>query len=210
MEQSVQTERQTTVEQSEQSPRRGKALPILSLADIEEEPSPSQTTVAQEPASPPWEAPAVHQAGPELEAERAALTGAREQARMERARLTAEEQVRQIGKLDGRIQSLNDLIAMPEYGEFYGLVKKGMDLVQAYKLTCYDRLMQQTAEAASCQTMRSVASRQHLTALAGQPGESGPTAVPADVAAEFRLAKPGISDQEIRRKWRKFQAYKRQ
>ncbi|MCD8321475.1 MAG: hypothetical protein LUC89_01130 [Oscillospiraceae bacterium] len=170
-----------------------------------------QETAAPETATPPWETQAgEYQAGPELEAERTALAGAREQARMERARLTAEEQVRQIGKLDGRIQSLSDLIAMPEYGEFYGLVKKGMDLVQAYKLTCYDRLMQQTAEAASRQTMRSVASRQHLTALAGQPGESGPSAVPADVAAEFRLAKPGISDQEIRRKWRRYQNYKRQ
>ncbi|MCD7749479.1 MAG: hypothetical protein LUH42_05470 [Oscillospiraceae bacterium] len=145
-----------------------------------------------------------------LAAERAALAGQRERNRMERARLAAEEQVRQISQLDGRIKSLDDLIAMPEYGAFYSLVRKGADLVQAYKATCCDRLMQQAAEAASRQTMRSVASRQHLTALAGQPGETSPSTVPAEVAAEFRLAKPGISDQEIRRKWRKYQAYKRQ
>ncbi|MCD8117863.1 MAG: hypothetical protein LUE21_12310 [Oscillospiraceae bacterium] len=158
-----------------------------------------QSTLTDTPVSPT-----------DREAERAAIAGQRERNRMERARLTAEEQVRQIGQLDGRIRSMDDLIAMPEYDRFYALVKRGADLVQAYKLTCYDRLMQQTAEAASRQTMRSLASRQHLTALAGQPGEGSQPAVPAEVAAEFRLAKPGISDQEIRRKWRRFQGYKRQ
>jgi hypothetical protein len=34
--------------------------------------------------------------------------------------------------------------------------------------------------------------------------------VPAEVAAEYRLAKPGISDEEIRRKYRKYQKYQRQ
>lgn len=157
MEQSVQTE----TPQAAAAPRES-AVPQATAASQESAAAIPQQAQSGESASP--SAPAGgYQAGPELEAERAALAGARERSRMERARLTAEEQVRQIGKLDGRIQSLSDLIAMPEYGEFYGLVKKGMDLVQAYKVTCCDRLMKQAAEAASRQTMRSVASRQHLT-----------------------------------------------
>jgi hypothetical protein len=58
--------------------------------------------------------------------------------------------------------------------------------------------------------MRSLGSRQHLTAVAGQPGNGEYVSVPAEVAAEYRLAKPGISDEEIRRKYRKYQKYQRQ
>lgn len=139
----------------------------------------------------------------ELRAERTRLMD-------ERARIVAEEQVHRIGRLDGDIRSLDDLLAMPEYGDFYALVKKGVSLVDAYKLTRYDRLMERAAEAASRQTMRSLGSRGHLTAAAGQPGSGEYTAVPADVADGFRLAKPGISDSEIRRRYRRYQKYKRQ
>lgn len=145
-----------------------------------------------------------------LRSERARLEAEQERTSAERSRLVAEEQVRQIGELDGEIKSLDDLLDMPEYGSFYELVKKGVSLVQAYKLVRYDKLMKRAADAAARQTVRSIGSRRHLTALAGQPGTGEYVSVPAEVAAEYRLAKPGITDEEIRRKYRKYQKYQRQ
>lgn len=141
---------------------------------------------------------------------RSALAAERTQMQDERARIVADEQLRQISRLDGAVQSMDDLLAMPEYDEFYALVKKGATLVQAYKLTHYDALMERTASAAARQTARSVASRQHLSALAAGAGEGEYLSVPAEVAAQYRLSKPGITDAEIRRKYRKYKHYQRQ
>jgi hypothetical protein len=147
---------------------------------------------------------------PETAQMQQSLAHEQEMTRQERAKLVAQEQVRQIGQLDGAIGSLDDLLAMPEYDSFYALVRKGVNMVDAYKLTHYDALVKRAADAASRQTMRSLGSRQHLTAVAGQPGNGEYVSVPAEVAAEYRLAKPGISDEEIRRKYRKYQKYQRQ
>ena len=128
----------------------------------------------------------------------------------QRARLVAEEQIRSIAELDGGIRSVDDLMAMPEYPDFYGRVKKGMSLVDAYKLTRWDALMERAARAAAREAAQSVASRQHLGAVASQPGTGDFSTVPAEVAEGFRQARPGITDGEIRRRYRKYQQYKRQ
>lgn len=144
------------------------------------------------------------------EALRGELTAERERTQDERARIVADEQVRQIAEMDGSIRSVDDLLAMPEYDAFYALVKKGVSLVEAYKLTHYEALMEKTAAYSARQAARSMASRQHLTALAGGAGEGDYLSVPAEVAAQFRLSKPGITDAEIRRKYRKYKHYQRQ
>lgn len=141
-----------------------------------------------------------------LKAGEEALTRLRD----ERSRLTAEEQLRRIGELDREVPSLVDLMKMPEYDRYYALVKKGLNLVDAYKLVHYDQLVKKAADAAARQAMRSIGSRQHMTAMAGQPGVGDYSAVPAEIAAEYRLAKPGISDREIRRRYRQYKKYKRQ
>ncbi len=139
-----------------------------------------------------------------------ALEAERESLVSQRARMVAEEQIRAITEMDGDIRSVEDLMNMPEYGDFYGRVQKGMSLVDAYKLTRWDALMDRTAKAAAREAIQSVASRQHLAAVAGQPGVGDFSAVPPDVAEGFRQARPGITDGEIRRRYRKYQQYKRQ
>lgn len=146
----------------------------------------------------------------ENEALRGQLAAERMKTQDERARIVADEQIRQIAQLDGTIRSVEDLLAMPEYEAFYALVKKGASLVEAYKLTHYEALMRQTAACSARQATRSVASRQHLTALAGGAGDGDYLSVPSDVAAQYRLSKPGITDAEIRRKYRKYKQYQRQ
>lgn len=138
------------------------------------------------------------------------LNAERERTQDERARIVADEQIRQIAQMDGSIQSVSDLMAMPEYGEFYALVQKGVSMVQAYKLTHYDALMARATAGSARQAARSVASRQHMSALAGGSGTGEYLSVPAEVAAQYRLSKPGITDAEIRRKYRKYKNYQRQ
>lgn len=145
-----------------------------------------------------------------LEEKHRALQAEQQQTRQARARLIAEQQIREIAGIDGSVQSMEDLLAMENYEDFYALVKKGMSLTEAYKLCHYERLMQRQADRAARQTMVSLASRQHMTALAGGAGTGDYSSVPAEVAAQFRLAKPGITDGEIRKKYRKYQKYKRQ
>lgn len=133
-----------------------------------------------------------------------------EKLRDQRARLVAEEQIRRIRELDRDIGGMEDLVSMPEFRSFYALVKKGVSLVDAYKLVRYDSLMQRAADAAARQAMRSIGSRSHLTAMAGQPGAGDFATVPAEIAAEYRLARPGITDKEIRRRYHQYKKYKRQ
>lgn len=130
--------------------------------------------------------------------------------RDEQDRLKAEEQIRRIGQMDPSVTDMKTLMEMPEYEELYALVKKGMSLTEAFKLCRWDKMMEQQAQRAARQTLNSWASRQHLTSLAGGAGRGDYSAVPAEVAAQFRLAKPGITDGEIRKKYRKYQKYKRQ
>lgn len=160
-----------------------------------------QTNTNALPATVPTDTAAA--AAPALEQERESLIS-------QRSRMVAEEQVREITRMDSAIASVDDLMAMPEYDRFYALVQKGVSLVEAYKLTRYDQLMERTAQAAARQAMQSVASRQHLTAMAGQPGSGEFLAVPAEVADGFRRAMPGITDGEIRRRYSKYKTYKRQ
>lgn len=146
----------------------------------------------------------------QMERERKDLEAERQRTQDERGRLRLDGQLREIGELDGDIRSLDDLMDMDDYREIYERVQKGLSLTEAFKLTRYDALMEKAAERAARQARQEAASKGHLRSLAGGAGHDGPDAVPAEVAAQFRLAKPGITEAEIRKKYRKYQNYKRQ
>ena len=193
----------------EKSAATGGTEPVMGGEEISSFPT-EQTAAPVETQKPAAETRRFEAPEADMRFEHARLLGEQEKTASERAKLIAQQQVAEISELDGEIKSLDDILDMPEYDGFYALVKKGVSLVDAYKLTRYDRLVKRAADAAARQTMRSLGSRSHLTALAGQPGAGEYVSVPADVAAEYRLAKPGITDEEIRRKYRKYQKYKRQ
>ncbi len=161
-----------------------------------------------ESVAPAAETPALWQE--RLAAERRGLEAEQRRTRDERGRLRVDEQLREIGALDGDIRSLDDLMDMDDYGEVYERVKKGLSLTEAFKLTRWEALMEKAAARGAQQARLAAVSKGHLTSLAAGAGSQGLEGVPADVAAQFRLAKPGITEGEIRRKYRKYQNYKRQ
>ncbi len=163
---------------------------------------PTAQTVAQSAAA-DW-------AAQTLRREREGLAAEQRRTQDERARLVAEEQLRQIGELDGEIHSMDDLLDMEDFGPFYARVKKGLSLTEAFKLTRYEALVEKAAARAARQAEQAAAGKQHMTSLAGGAGRVATLSVPAEVAAQFRMAKPDISEAEIRRKYRKYLGYKRQ
>ena len=97
--------------------------------------------------------------------------------KMQQAEAAINEHLKEIGTLDPSIRTLRDLTKKPYYPEFYErVVKRGMTLVEAYKLTNYDTLINGAAK------KRSV------------PDD---ISVPDDVMEFYRALLPEVSDDEF-------------
>ena len=94
-----------------------------------ESPAPEEEPAAAEPAA---EIPAAEPLPPPDWEHRMAL---------ERADRQLDDQLRQIGRLAPEVARFEDLTRMPDFDKFDRLVRGGLDLVSAFKLTQYDRLM---------------------------------------------------------------------
>lgn len=127
---------------------------------------------------------------------------AAQQAREREAKQRLDEQLREIGALDPSIRELSDLAKMPTYPRFYELVKKGNDLVDAYKLANYDTLTASAAAKSRQATLNAAQSKRHLNKTDARG--AGAATVPADVAAEYRAFNPDASDAEIARHYNNY------
>ena len=127
------------------------------------------------------------------------------QAKLAAGRKALDDAVLEIGKLDDRIKSFEDLPKMDNYEMFDDMVRnRGYRMVDAYKLANMDRLQAKRAAAASQETRNSINSRKHLTQTTGGAGET-PVVVPADVKAMYKQFNPYASDAEIAAHWQKSQ-----
>lgn len=123
------------------------------------------------------------------------------QAQAENARVKVNEQIAEISKLDPSIKSLDDLRAMENYNELYDRVKRGQSLVEAYKLTNFDRLTKASADTARQATLNSVAGKSHLDKTSTRG--TGASAVPAGIAEMYRMLNPNATDAEIQKHYNK-------
>lgn len=128
---------------------------------------------------------------PEVKAAREAA----ERAASEGAKARLEKDLKEVGKLDPSVKSLEDLAQRPEYPQICGMVEKGLSLPQAYKLVYFDQLSQRAAEAAKQGTLNSLAGREHLQKSTTR-GE-GAAPVPPSVAEEYRMFMPEATEAEI-------------
>ena len=113
-----------------------------------------------------------------------------------------EGEIAQIGKLDPKIKSVEDLTRMPNYEQFRAKVRAGNNFLDAYKLVNMDRLMAQAADLARRQNANNQAGKEHLsaTAIHGR----GAVSVPKEVAQAYRKLIPGITSEEIQKHYSKF------
>ena len=134
---------------------------------------------------------------------------AREQEeQQQRAAMEAqvERELEQIRQWNPNINTVDDLMQMPNAQEFYQLVKRGNSFVDAYKLAHYDQLTQQAAAAARQQAQNLARSKGHLIAAA-QRGKGAAT-VPAPEMDLFRAFNPQASEAAIQAYYNKYQGGK--
>lgn len=119
-----------------------------------------------------------------------------QQNRAAQVRAKIDGQIAEIGKLDPAIQTVSDLINMPNAKEFYDLVRGGKNFVEAFKLANFDRLTQQKAQAAKQQAALNNRGKDHLQAGGNNRG-AGMATVPSADLAMYRKLMPEATDAEI-------------
>lgn len=123
-------------------------------------------------------------------------------ARQEAAKLKIQEQLKEIGKLDPEIKTLEDLTKMENYQQFYELVKKGNSFTDAFKLANIDAITQKAVSAAVQKERNAQAGKAHLTQT--QTRGQGNISVPSDVIEAYRAFNPGATEAEIQKHYAKY------
>ena len=128
---------------------------------------------------------------------------AAEAARQQQQRTVLEEQIKEIGKLDPSITSLQDLMKDQEmYQAIYRKVQMGNSIVEAYKLVNFDKLTTAAGNAAKQAALNAANSKEHLTAT--QARGAGSVSVPAEVRDMYRQMMPEMTDAQIQEHYNRF------
>lgn len=136
--------------------------------------------------------PVIQQARQLLAQQEAAAAAQQEAA--DKARIDAE--IARIHAIDPSIESVADLLNMPNAEQFRAYVAKGYSFEDAYYLLNRQRIEQQTAEAARQQALNSSRSKDHLQSV-GNSRATIQQAVPADVMAMYRRINPKATPEQI-------------
>ena len=142
---------------------------------------------------------------PEVRAARQAREAAEKAAkelRQREAKAKIEEQMKEIQQLDPSVKDIRDLSRMETYPKLYDLVRRGYSISDAYKLANYDALTARKAEASKQAVINAAKSKEHLSSTKSRG--SGAVSVPADVAADYRLWNPEMTDEEIQKDYQKY------
>jgi hypothetical protein len=110
--------------------------------------------------------------------------------------------ISEISEIDPDIKSVNDLIALENYDEFYALVSKGYSLPDAYKIFAFDKLTSKKAISAAQNVINNINNKGHITPVKG--GQTKEIVVPDDVLASYRKNLPNMTEDEIRKHYAKF------
>ena len=126
----------------------------------------------------------------------------KQQAEQMRVQAQVDAEIAEIGKLDPTIKSMQDLLASERGQQVYEYVKKGNNLVDAYRLANFEKLTSKAMSAATAQATARAQSKEHLqqTTARGQGGAE----VPAAEMALYRQMMPQASEAEIRRHYDRY------
>jgi len=139
------------------------------------------------------ENPVVKQAA-EIVAAHEREQAAAEQEKMQRA---IDEQIRKIHALEPDVNSVEDLLKLPESEAFYENVKRGMSFYDAYLISTRERREKALVEAARTQALTGQRGKDHLAGAAAARGAGGKI-VTSEELARFRVFNPTATDEEIR------------
>lgn len=108
--------------------------------------------------------------------------------------------VNEISMIDPTIKSYDDLAASEEYETFRGYVlNNGLSWADAWKLAAGERIGKHAAAAARQRTLNQLSGKAHMAAPGGNGGEG--VDLPASVEAQYRALFPGMSHEQMLRKY---------
>lgn len=110
--------------------------------------------------------------------------------------------IMEISEIDSDIKSVNDLIALDNYDEFYGLVERGYSLPDAYKIIAFDKIANKKAASAAQNVITNINSKGHMKTTKGE--QTKEVNVPDEVLASYRKNNPDMTEDEIRKHYSKF------
>ena len=121
-----------------------------------------------------------------------------------------QEEIRQfeadlnaVRALDSTINTIEDLLNMPNSGEVLDMVGQGYSLVNAFKLANFDRLTQQSAQASKQAAINAIKGKSHMTPTDGVSDTSEDVDIPQSELAGWRNMFPHASDKELKAKYNK-------
>ena len=124
--------------------------------------------------------------------------------RQMQARVRMEEEVAEITKVDPTVSSIGDIAKMDNYKDVMARVHGGMTLLDAYKLTNFERLSQQATSAARQAGINTARGKDHMTAT--QARGAGAVTVPRTIAEEYRMLDPTMTDAQIQKHYAKYKS----
>lgn len=117
------------------------------------------------------------------------------------AKRQLEEQVAEIGKLDNSIKSVNDLLSHPSYDRIVERVKKGANIVDAYKLENFDALTGRNTDAAKQSVYNNINNKSHVNTVRGTSPND--VVVPNDIMAIYKKNFPHWTEEQIKKHYAK-------
>ena len=114
-----------------------------------------------------------------------------------------KNEVAEIGRYEESVKTLEDVAKLNCYPKIFELTKKGVSLIDAYKLANIDTIAEKRAAAAKQKALNDAAGKGHLRKESGSRGK-GAASVPASVMALYRDLNPDATDEEIVKHYRKY------
>lgn len=108
----------------------------------------------------------------------------------------------EISSIDPDVKSLNDLLSLDNYDDFYDLVEKGYSLPDAYKIISFDKISSKKAASAAQNVINNISSKGHITTTKGT--QTKEITVPDEVLNTYRKNNPDMTEDEIRKHYSKF------
>lgn len=142
---------------------------------------------------------------PEVRAAREAAARAetaKKQAEYEKIKARVDDEIKDIGKMNPAIKSVDDLMADPSYPDVLSKVQRGYSLSDAYRVANFDAIAARTSAAAKQQLLNQRFGKEHLPK--SDPGGRAIDAVPSDVVAMYRDLDPSMTDAQIAKSYQSF------
>ena len=134
---------------------------------------------------------------------------AERQAQQAQARARIDAEIAEVGKLAEsynlgfKVESMEDLVNMPNSKAFYDLIRQKKSIPEAFKLAFFDQMMEGKARAAQQTAMVNSRGKDHLTGVGNTRG-AGMVSVPAAEMEMYRRLLPGASDAEIQAHYNRY------